>query len=586
MMTDAFSSSWPSGLPVLPQDHLDSAAPRAGWADVNLRPELAAHLCHRLESFEEGFLRNLALLGPPGSGKTFQLQQLVSRCQSNVTRIYCQLYRESCRGFFHRFLCAILQAGLPSEVFERASGSQALHAGGRLNDDVLERLMEAAEPQLPNTVAAIRQVSQLVCRRLYGEAFNRSLDTIPILIQERQRPCVLILDEFLYLEELGLGHAFHELGKRVMTWRSALFVLSSSSPYRARTILRERLQLLFGQFELVTLDGVEREPLAHWVREALQAVPGASAISAFLVWWLDAYPWYLSVFLKRFRELVALNRHAVESEALFLQTAWDVLGSEEGPLHQWCVSRLERLVHGRLGARALEVLSGIAGGARTTTEIGKRVGRAGLSEALQRLVEQDLSQRNGTCWIIIDPILRCWMSTVFVEQRTVDRFDSAGVRRSFECYLRSLWAHWIQTRHLSFAEQVVGLFGKFRDDTVTLDSKTGRLPRFEMIRTHLLASDGRQTCLIADAQGKRWCATIQSGPVDENAIADFEAFCRQQIPKPSRKIVVLNAGMERNARLLAKAANMWVWEPSDFRVLMELYGRSDGALRDHRQEAP
>jgi hypothetical protein len=146
------------------------------------------------------------------------------------------------------------------------------------------------------------------------------------------------------------------------------------------------------------------------------------------------------------------------------------------------------------------------------------------------------------------------------------------VRRRFEEYLRALWAQWAQAHALSFPEQVVELFGRFCDDTVSLDAKTGRLPRFQTIRTQPVEPSGGRVYLIADGQGKRWCASVQSGPVDESAIAQFEAFCRDQSPKPSRKVVVLNTNMDETARLLAKAANMWVWEAEALGVLRELYG--------------
>jgi hypothetical protein len=435
----------------------------------------------------------------------------------------------------------------------------------------LEVFLQRAETQLPKTAAAIRPIENLLTRRLYGEAFNRALDTIPILMEERRQPCALILDEFLFLEELGLTHAFHELGKRVMTWHSTLFILSSSSLYRARAILRERLQLLFGQFELLTLDALDPKPVTMWVEQELKGVRRTKAISPFLIQWLGAYPWYLAVFLKRLKELATLSKNPDLTETLFLQTAWDVLGSKEGVLHQWCASRMEGLAHGRLGARAMEALIQVAEGTRTTTEIGKRIGRAGLSEALQLLVEHDLAQRNGMCWMVTDPALRCWLSTVLVAQRSDARLDGADARQRFEQHLRSLWTHWMQAHHLSFSEQVVELFAKFSDDTVSLDSKTGRLPKFDTIRTQRSDVPGAEAYLIADGQGRRWCATVQSGPVDENAIASFDAFCRTQTPKPTRKVVIMKSSMDQNARLLAKAANMWVWGSGDLDVLMGLY---------------
>ena len=521
--------------------------------EINLRPSLARHLQQRLRAFEDGFRHNLALLGPPGSGKTFQLQQLMARQPSRTLLIYCPIYRESCRTFVHRFLCAIMQAGL-----------------GPSDSQSLELLLTQGADALPNTVAAVRPIEPLLARRAYGEAFNRALDVIPVLSRERGQPSLVILDEFLFLEDLGLGHAFHELGKRVMTWPCTLFVLSSSSPYRARNILRERLQLLFGQFELLTLDGFEKREAGMWVQRELRSLRGVKALGPFLIWWLDTYPWYLGVVLKRFKELATLRGAVDVTEALFVESVWDVLGSPEGSLHQWCVSRIEPLSHVRHGPRAIEALLQIADGARTTTEIGKRMGRAGLAGSLQVLVEHDLAQRNGMCWVVSDPVQRCWLSTILWAQRCGIGLDMSAVRRRFERYLQALWGQWVLLQQRSLAEQVAGLFTQFSDETVCLEQKTGRLPRFRHIETRGHGR-GRSAYLLAEGEGKQWCCSVAEELVTEQGIASFEAFCRTQRPRPSRKVVVAKEGLDENAKLLAKASNMWVWGSRELEVLADLY---------------
>ena len=118
------------------------------------------------------------------------------------------------------------------------------------------------------------------------------------------------------------------------------------------------------------------------------------------------------------------------------------------------------------------------------------------------------------------------------------------------------------------------LFNRFADDTVALDAKTGRLPKFDSITLHQPGAPGAETYLIADGQGRRWCTTVQVDPIDENAVAAFDAFCRMQIPRPSRKVVIMKAGIDQNARVVAKAADMWVWGLDDLKVLTELYGQT------------
>jgi hypothetical protein len=534
---------------------------------ANLRLDVARHLQRRLEAFRQGFRQNLALIGPPGSGKTFQLQALAENSSSSLRAIYCPLYRESCRSFLQRFLSAILQAALP---LAPALASQ----GDDLSASGLSQLLEQVAAQCPQTALAARAAEQLIARRLYGEAFNRVLDVIPALAEESHTPCVLIIDEFLYLEEVGLAHAFHELGKRVMTWPNVLFILSSSSTYRARQILRERLQLLFGQFELVSFGPLDATTTILWVQQELRGLRHTAAASSFLVEWLASYPWYLGVWIRRLRERATLGKQAELNEALFLQVGWDLLGAAEGPLYQWCLARLEGLLQGRLGSKAQDVLVQIALGARTATDIAHRTGKASVSEALQCLVEHDLVQRNGMCWMVADPILRCWVASILAAQRANAVSSPLQLRDRLSQTLRGLWGQWTQTHQLSLASRVAQLLTQFDDDTVSLDAKTGRLPRFAQIQPMPpVPAPGQGAYLVAEGEGKRWCLTVHERSVDEQAITQFDAFCRQQQPRPSRKVLVARIPLDEHMRMLAKAANMWVWEPQDLRFLTELYGR-------------
>ena len=533
---------------------------------TDLHPSLTTYLRQRLGAFQDGFRHNVAVVGPAGNGKSTLLQQALAGAPSGVTRISCVLQRDSVPGFVKRFATATVRAALdtPEELS-------------------WETLLQRAAPVAPNTVAAARALERYASGHLQAEAFVHALDLIPILHQELQRPCVLVLDEFLHLEELGLSHAFHELGKRVMTWPYVMFWVSSSSSCRAREILRERLQLLFGQFELVSLGPIETPAATTWMRQLCPGIGQAPDVVNFLLHWLGASPWYLNILLKRMSELARLRpaqgrsdgRHRRVrqiTEAIMLDAAWDVLGSSDGVLHQWCAAQVDRIVHHPHGPLAREGLVAIARGARTSQHVAQQYGtRRHLSEALQLLVEQDLVQRKGACWVIPDQLFACWLSGVLGEQLQGER-DPQHARATFHQAMLSTWTQWLAVVGEPLAARVEQLFAQFRNETVSLDHKTGRLPAFyQMNRQPTVRAD--ETYLVAEGEQRRWCCLIHEGKLDEAEIAAFEQFCRSQLPRPSRKIVVARDGMELNAKLLAKEASMWVWEPEDVNLLFLLYGQ-------------
>ena len=524
------------------------------WCD--LRPSLTDYLHRRLLAFHEGFRHNLALLGPSGSGKSELLRHVLETSGASATIIACNLERDSPREFLRRFTRSILSSVLcaPAET-------------------PLAQLLEQVQATYPMTAAAIQQLDRYASRHSPVEAFIQALDVVPVVQRELRRPCVLLLDEFLYLEELGLSHTFHELGKRVMIWPNVLFWLTSSSVCRAQTILRERLHLLFGQFEILNMGLVDGAAATPWIHQLAPAVARQPDVVQFLLHWLGTSPWSLSVLLKRMGELAILESPKKPAEALLAQAAWDVLGSPDGVLHQWCLAQTQRILERPHGSLAREALVAIARGARTTQAITKHCGsRRSLSAALQLLVEQDVVQRRGACWIIPDQLLACWLIAKFDLGSPTSAKAERIARQTFDHTLAAIWAQWRERTGRPLTERITQLFSQFRNETVSLDQKTGRLPQFRELTTLNPTGNGEAYILANDHQ-RRWCCLVHEGKLEESSIAAFEQFCRQQLPKPSRKVVVAPHGLELNAKLLAKEANMWVWEPHDLNVLLLLYGQ-------------
>ncbi|MBI2885400.1 MAG: ATP-binding protein [Candidatus Omnitrophica bacterium] len=533
---------------------------------ADLRPALSAHLTQRLRASQEGFRHNLAVLGPAGSGKSTLVQHAMQTSATGSLRIFCSLQRESLREFLRRFAAALLRGALDAPP-----------------DTALPELLAAAAPMAPRTVAAIQLLEQTAGGQAQADTFLGILDLVPLIHKELRRPCLLVFDEFLHLEDLGLSHAFHEVGKRVMTWPFATFLVTSSATARARTILHERLHLLFGQFEIMTLGPIEPQAAIAWMEQILPGAGRQPELTSFLLRWNGQAPGYLVGLLTRLHELAILNQETRQATIAHLsadhlntlveQAVWDVLGSPEGAWHQRFAAQVERLAHQPHGLLAREALLAIAQGARTNQAVAQRCGtRRKLPQVLQGLVEAELVQQHGACWMISDQPFACWLTGVLGPTLANGWPDRDRAQQHFVEAFRAMWTGWHEVAHTPLVERVGELFGKFRNETVLLDQKIGRLPAFGAFSTHRPHKQGG-AYLIATGEERRWCCLIHEGQLDETAIANFERFCRTQAPRPLRKVVIAKGGLDLNAKLLAKEANMWVWEPDEMNLLFRLYGQ-------------
>jgi hypothetical protein len=542
-----------TAVALAPQPVWTAAAP-AG----DLRATLTAHVHQRVDALERGFRHNLAILGPSGSGKSHLVRAALGSLDGRFLKIVCALQPMTAQGFVRQFTVALLRA-----IVEDGQGLAP------------EALLERAAAIAPTTVEAIHQLGRTAGSHLHGEVALQALDLIPLAHRELQRPCVLVLDEFLCLGELGSAHLFHELGKRVVTWPYTVFVLTSSASAKAREILRERLHLLFGQFELVRLGPVEAAPAVAWMGQELSASAASAGPMRFLLQWAGHSVWSLQLLVRRMRELERLGGRSPRLEGVLTRGLWDTVGSPDGAIHQRLRARLERLDAVRHGSLAREALLAIARGARTTQAVAQQCqARRNLPQALELLVEEDLVTRSGGCWVMLDQVLRLWLTAVCDPVQAQGLPEPAQAGERVEAAARALVGDWLRAARQSLAERMGTLFAQFQNETVLLEHKTGRLPAFRMFRAAAASPSGGTSYLVADAPTHRWCCLIAELAIDDSVVSAFERFCQEQSPRPSRKVVVAPKGLDPNAKLLAKESNMWMWEPEDLRLLCLLYGQS------------
>ena len=198
-------------------------------------------LKRRVLDLKEGYRQNVALLGNRFVGKTFVLQKFLAELDDeNIVAIYLDLDNKDFNFFFFRFVGSLLYN------FSKISKLP-------LFDD-LQLLMENARTLIPQTIDEIKKIQLLLSDDRCEEAYRELIALPEIFSSETGKFCVIIMDEFQNLQELEIPNVFQELGKKIMTQKRSIYIVSSSYPTAAKQILSEKLSLLFGNFEMIEME--------------------------------------------------------------------------------------------------------------------------------------------------------------------------------------------------------------------------------------------------------------------------------------------------------------------------------------------
>lgn len=524
------------------------------------RGDLLSLLRKRVSGFQAGYRQNLALIGPPGIGKSALIRQFLSedlRGETPLLPLYFEVgEQESAPEWVSRFARTVLYSVLQLRGIE----SFPTH---------LPELVETCSALVPRTASLAKRITAWSESGRLDEAYDRLWELPHLLTQETGHRVILVLDEFHRLRGFSVKEPLRSLGRQIMVQPTTLYLLASSEPAAARAILREGLALLFGKFE-----AVEVPPLAS--RACRNAIRSARPEEA-----VDPFDEYLLM------DLAQGNPHRLN----LLLGAWrgsltDLLESlfiESGsPLRHEFEQRLRLLPSPRNRIFCLQALERVAvGGCRQEPS-------SQVSRALRVLEDRRLIVREGAFYRVPDRLFRLWLITA---QPVLQGVGLIGQQQASGHFRRAAAAWMEQLRGAvdrPMENHLRELMLRWDGEVLELDGKKALLPKFRQVEQVPGPLD-RPSLLGRPAKSQKggWWVVPWKGSLDEVLARQVVQQVRAFAPlKEYRKVLIGASPVEVNARLVLQEAKVRFWDLNVLNRLLDLYGFAPLPVPEEADRSP
>ena len=530
------------------------------------RQEVQALLRKRVEGFSAGYRQNLAILGPEGMGKTTLLKHFLQNelpPSHQLMPIYLEVHGEEnlvewATRFVQTFLYAILQ-------MQRQESFPAR----------FPELLEVCHSLVPQTAALGKRILSLAEAGRSDEAYNQLWDLPQVATQETGHRVLLVLDEFHRLRCLSVREPFQSLGRRIMVQGTTMFLVLSSELGAARSILREGLALLFGQFETVEISALS----AASCRKAIRSIWPEARSDAFLEYILmelaQGHPYRLSLLLEALRG-EASTHSLVDPETFVLELLERLFLHPHSVLRQRFEVRLRSLPSHRSRTFCVQVLGVVAGGAHRLPHILEAVGRSPsqVTRALRVLQEAQLVIKRGIFHEIPERLFQLWMVTAHPVLQGVGLVGPEQARHTFREVTR-IWLQGVQGAiRRPVVERVAELMRQWQDELTEIEGRRTLLPEFKEVEVVPGPGD-RPSVLARRRAGKKggWWVVPWTDPLDEGQARQLVQQLRHFLPfKEYRKVLIGIHPVEINARLVLQEGRIRLWDLQGFNSLLDLYG--------------
>ncbi len=518
----------------------------------------------RVHDLKDGYRQNIAFLGERYIGKSMILKKFINDFDDqDMILIYLDLENKDFNYFYRKFVGSILYD------FSKIKGLP-------LSEDI-QILCENVQTSLPQTVKTIRRIHSLVLHGKITEAYREILALPQLVTQESNCFCVLMFDEFHNLGDYAIKDVFQELGKQIMTQKRCLYIVTSSLPGIAKNILSEKLSLLFGDFEIMTIDSFNTETSREFVKFHLDEIKMGDSLCHFLIDFTAGHPLYLKLICRELVNLCAIHKQSEVFQPLLIQAIKNVLFDRWGVLSRHFDLTLSWLCSGKGNLMLANILSTLVDGKQRMRELAHHleVKQGLITPKVNRLMELGIIFKNRNYYYVKDKLLKYWLKYVYKKRQTSIDLDPEKQKNQFTEELTRAIDNFKLISQKDLSSRIIELFYCFDNDAFDINGRKYKLPIFkEVIPIKIRKTSGEYFDVIhATTSEGNWFIVLKPDMICENDIHAILMESKKIIQKPQRCILISLSNLDENARIRALQEKMWIWNEGELNMLMSLYDK-------------
>ena len=520
------------------------------------RNEVLMLLVKRVDALKGGYRQNVAITGHRLTGKSSLLNHFLLTLKDNeIIPIYIEVLEEPFRQFATKFIGTLLY--------------NFLKYNQREAKDDLEYLLKECEKDIPETVTSIKSILRQIEKNENNESYSELLNLSSILKKESKKPCVVILDEFHNLSKLGIKDPFKCFGKKIMTQKDTMYIVASSEVSAIKNILSEKLSLLFGNFEKITLSGFDCETSRAFLQKNLATVRVGDDLLDFIIAFADGHPFYLDTLINKINELMGNLHFRMLTTHTTAQALEELLFDARGTLNQFFTNLLQDVMDPKT-EKCKETLIAIAHGLYKHKEIANWTGYTckDVSAHIKILIDKNLIYKSGNVYVFYDKLIKFWLIKVYHKRRTTLVDNISDKAKNFRNDVTNIIQNFINNSKLDIFTRTKNLLESFDNEMIEIDSKLHRLTYFDKVE---IIEDGPKKHIGAHFKGKLHLVYISKDKVDENYVLEFMKDSLRHKPALQRRILIHLKDIDINAKIMAKEMKIWLWNLDTLNDIFDLF---------------
>lgn len=507
----------------------------------------------RVSGLKDNYRQNIAIIGDELVGKTSLIFKFMENFQDNrIIFVYVDTRFESISSFSKRFMGILLY--------------NFLNNSGIILKEDLGFLIHKSSSYIPKTVEKINLILNNLAKKRTANIFSELMLLSESIHAETGKSCVVIFDEFQNLEDLGYKNLYRDWSKLLIANKNTMYMIISSMKFKAKEILSKDLSLLFGNFEVITVEPFDIGASSEYLNLKLAGLSIVNPLRDFIVHFTGGYPMYLEVI----SEALLRNRGVDLAETLE-----DTLFSASGVLNQRFSNYMKRFSDRSAGNDYIAILYLISSGRNRIKDIAHILHKkkSELALRISHLLGLDTITRSGDFLKINDRVFSFWIKFVYQEKLQALTFDAKNQKAKFLDQIESMIQEFMVSAQKPLMERMSELFRLFEDEMLQVEKKKIRLNHFREIKPLEFKSRMLKNGLIGRSNESLWIIAIKADLITEEDIIEFSKECRKYRHKLQRKIIVTLKDIDTNTRLRALEEKIWAWDVNSLNQILDLYSR-------------